>query len=193
MIPATVHGLNAMTCLSALQKCIRRSLELEAMQFAVELMSTSRAFHTMVANRLEVVCHEDLDTLAAPWIVPFVATCVEQAKRMYDPDKIGSSRMAVGNAIRAMCRSPKSRSGCHFAAAIGLRSMLEDFAPTIPDWANDQHTLAGRKLGRGLDHFRSEGAKLIPPPTADDPYIEEAYRLWALKQTAKRTDLFDAE
>jgi hypothetical protein len=25
-------------------------------------------------NRLEVICHEDLDTSAAPWLVPFVAT-----------------------------------------------------------------------------------------------------------------------
>ena len=41
------------------------------------------------------------------------------------------------------------------------------------DFANDQHTLAGRKLGRGLD-FREEGAKLIPEPTEPDLYIEEA-------------------
>ena len=87
----------------------------------------------------------------------------------------------IGNAIRVMCRSPKSRAGCHFAAAIGLRSSLEHFAPTIPDWANDQHTLTGRKLGRGLDHFRKEGAKLIRPPTGNDPYEDEAYRLWAIK------------
>ena len=72
-----------------------------------------------------------------------------------------------------------------FAAAIGLGSLLEDFAPTIPDWANDQHTLAGRKLGRGRDHFRKEGAKLIPPPTGDDPYEDEAYRLWAIKQRGR--------
>ena len=57
--------------------------------------------------------------------------------------------------------------------------------PAIPDWANDQHTLAGRKLGRGLDHFRSEGAKLVPPPTEPDPYEDEAYRLWAIKQQGK--------
>ena len=80
---------------------------------------------------------------------------------------------------------PKSRAGCHFAAAIGLRSLLEDYAPTIPDWANDQHTLAGKKLGRGLDHFRKEGAKLIPPPTEPDPYEAEAYRLWQIKQQGK--------
>ena len=78
----------------------------------------------------------------------------------------------VGNAIRMMCRAPKSRAGCHFAAAIGLRSLLEDFVPTIPDWANDQHTLAGRKLGRSHEHFRKEGARLIPEPTEPAPYIE---------------------
>jgi hypothetical protein len=61
-------------------------------------------------------------------------------------------------------------------------SLLEGFAPTIPDWANDQHTPAGKKLGRGLDHFRKEGAKPVPPPTGDDPYEDEAYRLWQIKQ-----------
>jgi hypothetical protein len=93
--------------------------------------------------------------------------------------------MAIGNAIRLMCRAQKSREGDHFGAAIGLRAQLESFAPEIPDFANDRHTLAGRKLGRGLKHFREEGAKLIPPPTAVDPYEDEAYRLWAIKQQGK--------
>jgi replication-associated recombination protein RarA len=184
MIPATRGGLNALTCISALQKCIRRGLEREAMEFAVELMHTSKAFHSMVCNRLEVICHEDLDTIAAPHVVPFVAASLAASRDRYSKS-IGEARLMVGNAVRLMCRSPKSRAGCHFAAAIGLRSMLEGFAPEIPDWANDQHTLAGRKLGRGLDHFRSEGAKLVPPPTADDPYEDEAYRLWAIKQQGK--------
>ena len=34
MIPATVNGLPAMACVSAMQKSIRRGLEREAMQFA---------------------------------------------------------------------------------------------------------------------------------------------------------------
>ncbi|MBT1515144.1 hypothetical protein KIP88_32140 [Bradyrhizobium sp. SRL28] len=121
---------------------------------------------------------------AAPQVFPFVAASLAASRDRY-AKSIGEARLMVGNAIRIMCRSPKSRAGCHFAAAIGLRSLLEDFAPTIPDWANDQHTLAGRKLGRGLDHFRREGAKLIPEPTEPDPFIEEAYRLWALKQWSK--------
>jgi replication-associated recombination protein RarA len=184
MIPDTTHNMAAMACVSAMQKCIRRGMEREAMEFACELVHTSKAFHSMVCNRLEVICHEDLDTLAAPWVVPFVATALAQSRERYSKS-IGEARLMVGNAIRIMARAPKSRAGCHFAAAIGLRSSLEDFAPTIPDWANDQHTLAGRKLGRGLDHFRREGAKLVPPPIGDDPYEDEAYRLWLIKQRSK--------
>jgi replication-associated recombination protein RarA len=183
-IPRTKGGLDALVVVSALQKCIRRGMEREAMEFAVELIHTSKAFHTMVCNRLEIICHEDLDTLAAPHVFPFVAASLATSRDRYSKS-VGEARLMVGNAIRVMARAPKSRAGCHFAAAIGLRSVLEDFVPTIPDWANDQHTLGGRKLGRGLDHFRKEGGKLIPPPTGDDPYEGEAYRLWALKQQGK--------
>lgn len=168
MIPGTRGGLNAMTCLSALQKAIRRGTEREAMEFACELLHTSKAFHSMVCNRLEVICHEDLDTLAAPHVVPFVAAAVEQSKARY-ATKIGEARLIIGNAIRIMCRAPKSRAGCHFAAAVGLRSLLEGYVPAIPDWALDQHTLAGKKLGRGLDHFRNEGAKLVPAADSRRP------------------------
>jgi replication-associated recombination protein RarA len=181
MIPDTVHNLPAMATLSALQKAIRRGMEREAMEFACELMHTSKAFHTMVCNRLEVICHEDLDTLAAPHVFPFVAASLAAFRERYSKS-IGEARLMVGNAIRMMCRSPKSRAGCHFAAAIGLRSSLEGFAPTIPDWANDQHTMKGKAMDRGLDHFRKEGAKLVPAPAAADPYEDEAYRLWAIKQ-----------
>ena len=129
MIPDTRNGLPAMACVSAMQKAIRRGMEREAMEFAVELMHTSKAFHSMVCKRLEIISHEDIDTQADPAIVPFVATAVAQAMRWYDPEKIGASRMAIGNAIRLMSRAKKSREGDHFAAAIGLRAQLEGFAP----------------------------------------------------------------
>jgi replication-associated recombination protein RarA len=162
MIPDTKNGLPAMACVSAMQKAVRRGMEREAMEFAVELMHTSKAFHSMVCKRLQIISHEDIDTEAAPHIVPFVKAACEHSLAWYNAEKPGASRLAIGNAIRMMCRAKKSRIGDHFAAAIGLRSLLEGFAPEIPDWANDKHTLAGRKLGRGLDHFRKEGAKLVP-------------------------------
>jgi replication-associated recombination protein RarA len=139
----------------------------------------------MACNRLIVICHEDLDTLAAPHVFPFVAASVAASEKRYADKKVGEARLMIGNAIGLMCRAPKSRAGCHFAAALGLRSQLEDYVPAIPDFALDQHTLEGRKLGRGLDDFRQEGALLVPPPTADDPYEDEAYRLWQIKQQGK--------
>jgi hypothetical protein len=37
----------------------------------------------------------------------------------------------VDNIIRMLARAPKSRAGCHFAAAIGLRAKLEGYVPTV--------------------------------------------------------------
>ena len=86
MIPDTKNGLPAMACVSAMQKAIRRGLEREAMEFACELLHTGKAFHSMVCNRLEVICHEDLDTMAAPHVVPFVATAVAQSRDALQQD-----------------------------------------------------------------------------------------------------------
>ena len=184
MIPPTVNGLPTMACISAMQKCIRRGMEREAMQFACELVHTSKAFCTMVCNRLQVISHEDIDTQADPTIVPFVHTACEQAKAWYGTDKmkLGKTRMAIGNAIRMMARAKKNREGDHFNAAIGLASLLEGYVPEIPDWADDQHTLRGKKLGRDMEYFRKESTKLHPEPAVSDAYEHEAYRLWGIKQ-----------
>ncbi len=195
MIPPTKNGLPSMACLSAVQKCIRRSLEREAMEFAVELIHTSRAFHTMVWNRLRIICHEDLDVVAAPWLVPFVEAAATQADALYRKAETkakakgvainpGGARMVLANTIRLMCAAPKSRVGDHFQAAVGLRELLEGFAPEIPDWANDGHTLAGKRMGRGLDYFREQSTKLVNSDGSEvpeDEYADEAYRLWRLK------------
>src|SRR6476661_2773765 len=103
------------------------------MEFAVELIHTSRSFHTMCCNRLLIVSYEDVDAIGQPWLVPLVATCVDQAMAWYDPVKIGKSRMAIGTAIRALCRAAKSREGDHFALAVGLANEIGGFVPTIPD------------------------------------------------------------
>ena len=77
----------AMVCISALQKCIRRGLEADAMLLASELMHTSKAFHSMVCNRLEVILHEDCDVLAAPELVAFVHAAVAQSRDRYKQEK----------------------------------------------------------------------------------------------------------
>jgi hypothetical protein len=185
MIPPTKNGLNTMALVSMMQKAIRRGLEVQAMQAAVEIHQTSRAFCTMICNRLQVIAHEDSDCLSAPWIVPFVRTATAQAVEWYDAAKLGRSRMPIGNAIRMLARGPKSRTGDHFQAAVGLAAELEGFVPTIPEWTADNHTLAGKRQGRGLEYFRTVSTVLIPPPAELDLYEAEAYRLWAVRDACK--------
>ena len=46
-------------------------------------MHSGKAFHSMVCNRLEVICHEDLDTFAAPHVFPFVAASLAASRERY--------------------------------------------------------------------------------------------------------------
>ena len=166
-----------MLCLSALQKAVRRGKAEVAMQFAAELMHTSKPFFTAVCNRLEVISHEDVGQRMA---IQFVATCVEQAKRHFDSAKPGPARLMIGNAIRFLCESKKSRAGTSFAAAIGLEN-LNGSVPEIPDSTYDVHTREGRAMGRGLDHFIKEGAKLSNEITGEDPYLKRAVAQWKIR------------
>ena len=161
MIPDTKSGLPAMACVSAMQKAIRRGLEREAMEFAVELMHTRKAFH--------------IDGLQSP--------------RSHLPRRPRHAGGAMGRAVRRDRRraieralqqehrrspadggqlhphdgrAPKSRAGCHFAAAIGLRSMLEDFVPEIPDYAIDQHTLKAQGDGPWPRPLPQRGREVDP-------------------------------
>lgn len=200
MMPPTLHGQPALLVLSALQKHIRRSDADGAMSCAAELVNTNKAFCTMVCNRLEIICHEDLDTAARPDVFPFVHASLAFAKEHYDKDKIGKALMPIGNCIRLMCLAPKSRIGDHFCIVHNLRCRVRGQLAIIPDCANDMHTQPGKKLGRGIEHFRKEGAKLIniaddgsgyTEPVSEDRYADEAYALLAERQGALFADQED--
>jgi replication-associated recombination protein RarA len=141
-----------------------------------ELGRVSKTYFTVATNRLKLIAHEDIG-LASPDVVVFVATVCEQARRLYKPDKKGQWRLILGNAVRLMCRSKKSPEGDHFQAAIGRTAELDSIAPTIPDYAYDHHTAKGRRLKRGLAHFRRHSVKLVPA-AKKDAYEDEAYEVW---------------
>lgn len=184
MIPPTVNNLPAMAVVSAMQKCIRRGLEREAMEFATEMLHTSKAFCTMTCNRLEIISHEDIDTQSQPHIAPFVQSACDMAKRMWKKENPAAARCAIGNAIRMMARADKSREGDHFQAAIAQQAYLNGYVPEVPDFAIDMHTLRGKRMGRGLDHFLEEGSKLVPEQQGPDVYKDEAIELWRQKHAA---------
>ena len=67
----------------------------------------------------------------------------------------------LGSAIRVLCSAPKSRANDHFQCVHGYRELLEGRTVELPDYAFDQHTTEGRRMGRGLDYFRNESTKLV--------------------------------
>ena len=183
IIANTIHGLSPFVCVSAMQKFIRCGMEREAMEVAVEMLYTSKAYCSWVCKRLQIISHEDIG-LAAPHLIPLVKTCCEQARDWWDAksDMQGKAAMAVGTAIRAMCRADKSREGDHFHCAVG-GPIRAGAAIDIPEWCFDNHTTEGKKLGRGIDYFRMVSAVLHPAPAEKDKYEDDAYRIWALMES----------
>ena len=71
--------------------------------------------------------------------------------------------------------SPKSRIADNLLSVVyNDKERLE-----IPDYALDKHTVRGKKMGRGWEHFFTEGTKL-ENQTVEDPYEKKAYE--ALKK-----------
>jgi len=185
MMPKTRNGLSVFDTLSCLQKAIRRGEERLAMQCAVELLSSRKAFETMCLNRLVIIVHEDLDTMSNPMIICAVEATLRQIEDLRKkPGKESKIRMLTGTIIRLMCRAPKSREGDHFHVAVG-RSVINGTAPVLPEWVYDKHTMKGRRLGRGLDHFRESSCLLVNGPENKDPYEDEAFAIWAAEAKAK--------
>lgn len=188
MMPRTINNLEALQVRSALQKHIRRGEERQAMHCACELGHSSKSYFSMLCNALEIISHEDIG-LANPEAVAFTAMAVEQAKRHFDAEKPGKWRMIVGNAIRLLCRSAKSREGDHFQAAVGQGALMANLPPAIPDYALDHHTGPGKKLGRDLQFFREVSTVLVPK-AKKDAYEDEAYVVWQRKMQNGQADLF---
>lgn len=176
-------------CLSAMQKSIRRGLELDAGRFFFELAEGRWAY--MAINRLMVIAHEDVgtgDMLSAL----FALRGVDDARDMYKSGN-GGWRLAASNAILALCRARKSRQSDHFQAVVRGRNV--DSMPQIPDWALDKHTTRGRAMGRGVAHFRDVGTKL-DREAGEDPYREEAFAAWGSNKLSRppagpQMNLFD--
>ncbi len=162
---------------SALQKSIRRGLELDAMYWAAEMETR---YPDYLWKRLQVISVEDIG-IADMQVVLYVAEMrrlYQELKKEYDktPKKRSRSfRMALGNAILALCRATKSRIGDEFQIVIyGRRE--EGWKAEVPDYALDMHTSRGRGMKRGPSHFWTEGVRLDRESKLTNSYHDEAVR-----------------
>ena len=169
--PTTPKGYDLHEVISALQKEIRRCKEYEAVYWATELESFNPK---ALWNRLRVIASEDIG-LADP-LASLIIDVLE--KQYYAADKKDSSRLFVVHAVLYLARSPKSRMVDNLLAVV----YNDEERHEIPDYALDMHTIRGKKMGRGLEHFFAEGAKL-KNQAIDDPYKMKAFE--ALKKKKK--------
>ncbi len=98
------------------------------------------------------------------------------------------------HAVILLSRATKSRMVDH-----ALIAYYEAERPTrcIPDCALDKHTVAGKRLRRGHEHFWTEGAKVNNAAKLEDPYYAKAKatrvdgRAGGTGQVAEQQDLID--
>jgi replication-associated recombination protein RarA len=173
-MPQTQRGYDIYELLSALQKDIRRGNEYQALFWAVELESFNPR---MLWNRLRIIASEDI-SIANP-LAPLVIDVLEKeyfdTKNPEKPKK-DAYRLFLVHAVLFLARPHKSRIVDDLLNVVYGQIQHEDKKLPIPDYALDMHTLAGKKIGRGLEHFCSEGTKLSNEPL-ENPYKKKAEQI----------------
>ena len=166
----TPGGYNCAEVSSAMQKCIRRGLEEDALFWATEL--DLAGYPEYVWKRLRIIASEDVglgDPGAALTIYALYQHWRDQAKKK--DTRHAPERLFLVHAVLVLCRAKKTRIVDH--ALIALYEAPRP-AREIPDFAKDRHTAAGRKLRRGWKHFWQEGARLENEAPVNDPYEARA-------------------
>ena len=179
-MPQTSRGYDIYELASALQKDVRRGNEYQAMFWAVELESFNP---TALWNRLRVIASEDIG-IANP-LAPLVIDVLEKEYDDAKERENDSYRLFLTHAVLFLARSRKSRIVDDLLNVVYGEIQHEDKKLPIPDYALDMHTLRGKKMGRGLEHFFSEGTKLNKEPFRN-PYTEKAKEI--LKQGSLKSE-----
>ena len=171
----TQKGYDFFECSSAMQKCIRRGLEDEALYWAVELYNSG--YSEYVWKRLRIMSSEDVG-LAEPAISSeiWALYCMfkEQAKKKEDKNE--PQRLFLTHAVFMLSRSRKSRLVDWALIWAWLTHKFRKLP--IPDFAYDKHNERGRSMNRGWGHFFREGTQL---ENHDPQEREEEFRNRAAK------------
>lgn len=158
--------------MSAIQKCIRRGMEYHANFFASELEDFNPK---MLWNRLQIIASEDVGP-ANP-MMPVIIDTLERKYWELLRQGNGGCRLFLVNAVTILARSQKSRDADDLITIIEIQRNILHQKIAIPDFALDKHTVAGKKMGRGFEHFFDEGCKLENQGINDGKYGFKAKEL----------------
>jgi replication-associated recombination protein RarA len=171
----TVGGHSLPEAVSAFQKSVRRGLVDDALYWGVDMYLTGYAEYAW--KRLRIMCSEDVGP-AEPTL-PAVIQALYQSyqdqlkKSKASGDKNAPERLFFVHAVILLARAKKCRIVDH--ALIYHFNRHAEAHREVPDCALDRHTVRGRSMGRGVDHFFDEGSRLenVDEGIAD-PYRQKA-------------------
>lgn len=157
----TLNGYSSDEVISALQKDIRRGNLVQAMHWAYELLSTKdKKLRDKFWERMFVICAEDVSDKSA---VTVINAFYEGYRFMNKPDK-GDSVLLGMACVEHLAKAGKSRF------VDDLYHCFKDNLikkPSIPSYAIDKHTIAGKLLVRGDEHFYRIGSIVKNPKGYD--------------------------
>ena len=150
----TKKGYGFFDASSAFQKAIRRNDENVALYFMVELYNSG--FDEYLWKRIKIITSEDVG-LAAPSLAATITALYFNYSDIKKDKKDGRpERIFLAHAVIQLCRAKKSRMVDY--AIIKYWRQHDSVRVEVPDYAYDQHTGRGKQMGRGLDHFFTEGS-----------------------------------
>lgn len=171
----TKKGYDFFECSSAMQKCIRRGLEDQALFWAVELYDSG--YGEYVWKRLRIMTSEDIG-LAEPLMPANIWALYrmyqEQAKKKEDKNE--PQRLFMTHAVLLLSRARKSRMIDWTLIWAWLTHPFRKLE--VPDFAYDKHNERGRLLKRSWAHFFDEGTRLYPHQDVEG---ERDMRMQAMK------------
>jgi replication-associated recombination protein RarA len=149
----TIHGLPADEIRSSLQKYVRRGMLEEAILTAYELYSTSEQAEELLWRRLEIMGAEDVG-LGSPGLPATLEALHAQRSRI---PRGGERWLLAAHAVRLLVLAPKDRTSAELSD--WAQAMIDGgIRPAeVIDVAVDMHTQRGVEMGRGRQHFYSDG------------------------------------
>lgn len=106
--------------------------------------------------------------------------------------------LGLWNVIARLSRARKSREADHAVLiAINEHPKNNPCLPEIPDYAEDMHTLQGKRKGRGWGHFLTEGSALVHGDQHDghawegDRYVDKCLEVLCKKHELNVQDVRD--
>ncbi|MCJ7625572.1 MAG: hypothetical protein MUO76_18925, partial [Anaerolineaceae bacterium] len=131
---------------------------------AYEMLKTGPEMEAKLWKRLLVISVEDIG-MGNPH-APILVHTLFKMHQEFSEGALDRPLFAI-HAVRFLCSCEKDRSSDEMLNWVKLSGNL----PDIPDYAIDMHTGRGQEMGRDIQHFLKEGAKINP----EKPDREKTY------------------